>query len=320
MSASERPAGTTGGQPAAHAAGGRRRHIEQPPATWATRRRGFLSTSLLVVGGLFLFFGAIFAWAQVTLFNADGFADAATESLEDEAVQDRLATELTDRIVANDPERARLRPIILGATTAIIDSSRFEAIFTAAVARLHDRVLHGGSNDLLLDLGEALPEIIALIRQVAPELADRIPPDAGEGVGRLALAESDYRARLVRWSERVEVLAVALPIVALVAFTGSLLVARNRGAAVFQLGIVLAVTAALVLLVLLLGGFVLRESVRPVNGPAADAVWWSFTDSLRTTMRVVAILGLGGAAAAWWIGQGSLSRRPIPPAEPGTRS
>ncbi len=318
MSTSERPtAGAADAQGTAFASGSRRRTIGPSAGSWRERHSSLLSTSLLVLGGLLLFFGVIFAWARVTIFDSDGFADAATESLRDEAVQDRLATELTDRIVANDPERARLRPLILGATAAIIDSTQFATIFTAAVERLHDRVMDGESNDLLLELGEAIPRIRELIAQVDPELAARIPPDAGSGV--VSLAESDYRARLARLSERVEILAVVLPVLAIVAFTGSLLVAQDHTAAAFSLGMALAVTAALVLVALVVGAVVLRESVRPVNESAADGIWWSFTDSLRTTMRVVAIVGLVAAATAWWIGQGTRSRGPAA-AEPGAQS
>jgi len=256
--------------------------------------------SFLVLGAFLLLLGALLAWANATLFDSEGFANAASDSLQNEAVQDRLATRLTDRIVADDPERARLRPLIEGASSAIIDSSQFEALFREAVERLHTRVFDEDRNDLILDLTEATARILELIERTAPELAARIPPEVESGV--ITISESDFRTRLIRLADGVSFLAFALPVLSVVAFAGSVYFARNRNAAAFRLGMTLSGLAAVVLLALMLGGAVVGETVRdPANSSAAEGIWWAFMDSLRVTMRLVALLGAALAVGAWWV-------------------
>lgn len=283
-------------------------HRGRNTSSWTYRHGLALSNILLVLGALFLLLSALFVWANQTFFSSGGFSDAATDAVHNDAVQQRLAQRLTDRILANDPQRQQARPLVEGAASAVIQSQPFEPILKNAIVRVHERLFDEHQSQIVVDLTAALPRIFAIIQFAAPELAARIPANLESGV--ITLSQSDFRAKLVEWSDRVSFLAFVLPVLSFAAFAGSLYFARDRARGVFRLGLALAIVAVVLLLALAIGNYVLKENVRnAANGPAASGIYWAFADSLREAMRIVAVIGIVLAAAGWWVARRGLPAR-----------
>ncbi|HEX6032036.1 MAG TPA: hypothetical protein VFY90_11450 [Tepidiformaceae bacterium] len=275
---------------------------------WAGPRSRALSILLMVIGAVVIVPAVLFAWAEETIFTSDGFADAASQSLNDEAVQDRLAVGLTERIVEKNPDLARAQPLIQGAAARFVDSAQFQDIFRTAVERLHQRVFDEDSNELVLDLTAAISRILEIVRTGAPQLAERIPPNVDSAL--ITISQSDFRTRLIRLADRVSMLAFILPVISLACFAGSLYLAPDRRAGAFRIGMGIAVAAAFVVLALLIGGRVITEFLKnPDNNDAATALWWAWVDSLRVTMRILGVIGVVVAAAAWWVANKGWPRR-----------
>lgn len=284
--------------------------------TWLQRHSRALSLTLLVLGAVLVVPASLFLWANTTMFNSEGFADASGESLDDEAVQDRLSTKLSERIVARDGRLLRAEPLIKGASIAVIASQEFNQIFREAVDRLHTAFFREGRRDIVLDLTAALARIQEVLRVAAPELAAQIP--AGVGDGTIALSQNDTRVRIIELGHTVDFLAFVLPIASVVALGASVAVARPRTAAVYRLGLALAIVAAVVLLALFLAATFVSDAVRnSANRDAVDGIFWAFADSLRVWMRVVGVAGLVLAAGAWWVGNKGWPGTPAAGRDPG---
>jgi hypothetical protein len=288
------------------------RHPARPAiVAW---RSNVLANTLLAIGAFLLIPAALLVWAEATVFDSDGFADAATRSVEEPAVQDRIAVALADRIVKDDPQLDRARPLIEGAAEGFIQSDRFQEIFRAAVDRMHELVFDENANAFVLDLTAALSEIVERIEAVAPQLAERIPPDLGSGL--VEVTESGTRARLIQLAEEVRFLAYVVPVISLVCLGASLWFARNRRSAAFRLGLALAIVAAVTVLALVIGDWLLTDRVaKAENQDAANAIWWAWLQSLRDAMRVLGLAGVVLAAAVWWVAKNGWpwQRRPEQP-------
>lgn len=269
-----------------------------PGAEGSRPHHGVLSMALIIVGALLLLAGLLMVWARLNVFESEGFSERSAAALEDEAVQERLAEQLTDQVVQDRPNLGRAEPLIQGATRRVVDSPEFFALFTAATRALHEAVFKEDRNDVVLELPDALARVVAALEVAAPDLAAQIPPDVRSAT--VQISEKNYGTRLVKFSERVSLLAVVLPVLGLAAFGGGLWAAGSRRLAVIRIGVAVAVVAFIGLLGLQVGREVLTEHVRnPANGPAAGGIWDAFVAPLRTWLWVLGAGGLAMAAVAW---------------------
>jgi hypothetical protein len=234
-----------------------------------------LSTLLLVVGAVILVPAALFAWAEATIFSSEGFADAASQSLQDDAVQDRVATGLTDRIVESNPDLARARPLIQGAAAGFIDSDQFQAIFRDAVQRLHERVFTKRQSAARPDC--ALPDHRHHPTAAPDRRADTSEPESG-----LIISRERFSHRLIRLADRVSVSRSSCPDQSRF-FAGSIYLARPPCRHV-PTGIALAVVAAVVI-ALLIGSRALTEFLKNPRTTRRHGVVVGMVDSLRETMQ-----------------------------------
>lgn len=264
-----------------------------------TRRR--LARALVVLGALCLLFALPFAYLDRNLFEADGFADNAAAAVQDDAVRTVLAEKVTQELQLADPRVVSAAPLLTSGLEAFLETSAARSIIRAAAIQTHNAFVSRERGSLIVDLANL--GIIAgeLLRTRDPALADKL--ERSEAI-IVPIADRSVATQVARVAEDVRILAIVLPILALLLFTvaqwltpGRRRAAGEIGLAIFLVGIA-ALTLSVVFRGLILTGF--EGEGRDVALGVLDA----FTGSFTLWCVVVAVTGAIIAASAMSLTEG----------------
>src|SRR5688572_14789335 len=111
-------------------------------ATGSSAVRTIAVIVLLILGTVAAFSANATVWANRTVFNTDDFIATANRVMNEPAVQDRLATRLTTRLMASGEVQARLREELPAGTQFLAP-----VIVEAASDLVHDIILRLLQND-----------------------------------------------------------------------------------------------------------------------------------------------------------------------------
>ena len=267
------------------------RAAPRPVASWV----------LLVVGALLLIAAEWALWADEVLFDADGFSERAVRALDDEDVQAYVSAAIVDGLIEEgSPDLIAARPLIEAAVQAVIGSSAFEQLYETALRETHRTLF--SREPIVLQIVDASVVVKPTLANFNPELAESIP-DLDTEV--LEVADSEYLHAALTVSERVRVLAMVLPLLALAAFAASWAIARGRRRMAMRIGIALVVVALLMIVLLDVtraGLAGLAGGDRP--GAAVEGVWDAFLGDLRSWNITLGAGGavLAAAASPWFAG------------------
>jgi len=283
-------------------------------ATGSSAIRTIAVVVLLVLGTVAAFSANATVWANRTVFKTEDFIATANRVMNEPAVQDRLATRLTTRLMASGEVQARLReelpagtqflaPVIVEAASDLVhdiilrllQNDTVQAATDTALTAVHTQLMRflqdeGAitieGNDLVIDLQ-------VILQRAAQELGfsgDRIaglPDDAG----RVVLVHDAERLTAVRpvlaQHNTIAWGAVAL---AIGLFAAAILVARNRRLTVRTVGLLLVLCGLLHLLVL--------YGLRPIVASFADSpnvaneAFDAFVQTLRVQSLAIVIFGI----------------------------
>ena len=172
------------------------------------------------------------------------------------------------------------------------------------------KVLHGDTKAVDTSNGDVVLDIRPLVLKLGDrfgfvtDLADKIPPDAGQ-VTILEADNLDTAQKITHWLEQI---ANFVWIFAVAAWVGAIWLARGRRRQeVRSLGIGLVVVGLLVLVARWLAGkyfvdqLVASDSMRP----AVHNAWQIITQSLAAAGWVALFVGILVAVGAWLVGPGN---------------
>ena len=254
-----------------------------------------------MAGALLLVAAEWVLWADEVLFDADGFSQRAVRALDDEDVQEYVSAVIVDGLIEEgSPDLIAARPLIEAAVQAVIGSAAFEQLYETALRETHRTLF--SEDPIVLQIVDASVVVKPTLANFNPELAESIP-DLDTEV--LQVAESDYLHNLLTVSERVRILSLVLPLLAVAAFVASWGIARGRRRAVMRIGIALVIVAVLMVVLLDITRAALAALVgggRP--GAAVEGVWDAFLGDLRSWNVTIAAGGavLATAASPWFAG------------------
>ncbi len=269
----------------------RTRSAPRPVASWL----------LLVAGALLLVAAEWVLWADEVLFDADGFSQRAVRALDDEDVQEYVSAVIVDGLIEEgSPDLIAARPLIEAAVQAVIGSAAFGQLYETALRETHRTLF--SEDPIVLQIVDASVVVKPTLANFNPELAESIP-DLDTEV--LQIADSDYLHDLLTVSERVRILSLVLPLLAVAAFVASWGIARGRRRAVMRIGIALVIVAVLTIVLLDVTRAALAALVgggRP--GAAVEGVWDAFLGDLRSWNVTIAAGGavMATAASPWFAG------------------
>jgi hypothetical protein len=283
--------------------------------------RRFPAWLLLVLGCIVLPIAVTGAWARGTIYSTDGFVNALGPIASEPAVQEAIATNLTDQIFERLALEERLQdafPDRLGflatpvvnqledwtnqLTLRLVESDEFPAIWTAALGAVHStvvdfmngsgRVALGENGVIELDLSGLSTRIVDRLEQLGIEIpADERPILTSGKVPIAQVAALEQVRSILNFLKR---LFIVLPILAVIFLAGSVAVAVKRQKATTRAGIGIMISMAIFLLILALARMNLFNAVEDagMSTDVAGAIWGDLTIALRGTAWGLFFIGI----------------------------
>jgi len=293
-----------------------------------SRGRGAGVWVVLVVAGLLLLLSSFAVWINRVALNTNQFANTSGDLLDDPAIRSAVANRAVDELYANVDVQTELQDLLpqgykglsgpisaagrQGAYQVVdraLQQPRFQALFKTTVEETHRtlvEVLKGGGTRVSTQNGEVILNLRAIILEAAdrlgigPQVESRLPDSAG----KIVILRSDELGTAQNVFELLKTLAWLLPILTLAAFGFAVWLARDRRRAVRGIGATLAVVGLVGLVAArLTRNYVVDALVASHDDrAAANNAWNILTDLMRSSFRLMVIVGLLFLIAAWLAG------------------
>jgi hypothetical protein len=260
--------------------------------------RHLSSRALLVAASIALLLGGLTLYARAAVLDSREFSDRATASLEDDEVRKVVSTRIVDVLIEQgSAELIQARPLLEAAVAGALDTGAFQAIFERAAQNVHRLLFERERGSIVLDLADAGIVVISALRAIAPKVAKDVPPDL-EGA-LIELSDRQFATELLDVAGQVRFLGIALPLLALLLYAASLVVATDRRRAVVEGGVAVAIVAGLVVIGLIVARAIVLSGIDERDArEAAGAAWDSFLGDLRVLALGAGALGIVLAATA----------------------
>ena len=264
-------------------------------ATGVARAAG--STALVVLGALLLALSIVALWANDTLFDGDRFSGTAVDAVQQAPVRAEITRVVVEQLIAQKPDLITVRPLLETVANTAITSPFFKKVLISALLQVHHTLFDTERGTLVLNLSDAMILVINGLKAFDATLVEGIPAEVQAGL--ITIAERNYATALVEIADDVALIALVLPLLALLAFAAAILLSRNRRGAVTSAGIATALAAVFLWLALDIGrGILLDQFSSEATADAVRAVWDTFLASLHAWLWVMGIAGVVLAAAA----------------------
>ncbi len=311
------------------------------------RRRGRTISAwvLLVLACLLAVLSVVVVYARNEVLNTDTFVSTLAPLAKDRAVQTAVATRVSDSLVSQVDLEQRVKnalparadflatPItstVKSATYTIVlklaQSSQFQTLWEQALRRSHEQVdnlltgqkvgaLAATNGEVTVDLSQVESKAKQVLASHGLSVFDKVPQYTG---APYVLFQSEQLAKLQRWVKFLDRLALVLPVLALILFAVSVVLAKDRRRGLVHAAAGLAVSMALLLVAANVGRNQYLSSLRPGQSEPAtaaviDTVDASLLDTVRTVLVVAAIVAIvafvvGLAPVRRWMAHRELPR------------
>ena len=293
-----------------------------------TRKRGATVWIVLVIAGLLLLLSSFAIWINRVALNTEVFADTSSSLLDNDQIRSAVATRAVDELFASvdvqaelkkqlppeyqglsGPAAAGLRQASYEIVNRALEQPAFQQLFRITLEETHKtlvQVLEGGGDRISTENGEVTLDLTAIIRQAADrigigeQVADKIPEDAG----RIVILRADELETAQNGFQLLKTLAWILPLLTLAVFALAVWLARDRRRAVRGVGATLAVVGLLGLIAAKLTENYVVNSLaeRRDDREAANAAWDILTELMRSSFRLMVVVGILFIVAAWLAG------------------
>jgi hypothetical protein len=277
-------------------------------------------------------------WLHGTLLDTDQYVDTVAPLARDSAVQEAIATRVTNSFVASTDLEARLADVLPAklpvSASAISDgierfvhdialrlvqSDRFATLWERANRRAHTQlvaVLEGkGHGNIETKNGQVVVHLGPVFERVKAAL-EKVGVNAFSGVkaervnNQLVLLDSDQLSKAQDAVDLLDKLAILLPILTIALFAGAVALSGNRRRTILRTGLGAAFAVGLVLTAFNIGRSVYLDALGPdVNHEAAANIYDQLLGFLRIALRSAFVLGLLLAIGAWLSGPGETATR-----------
>jgi hypothetical protein len=277
-------------------------------------------------------------WLHDTVLDTDRYVSTVAPLAHDPAVQEAIATRVTNSLVASTDLKARLAdalparsPVSASAVAdgiqrvvhdfalRLVRSDQFATLWKQANRRAHTQlvaVLQGRgrgnvetkNGQVLVHLGPVVTKVKSALEKAGINVFSDVD---GERVNnQVVLLDSDQLSKAQSAVDAFDKLAVALPILTIVLFVGAVLLSGNRRRTLLRTALGVAFTVAVVLTLFNVARSGYLDALGPdVNHAAAANVYDQLLGFLRTALRSIFLLGLIAAIGAWLTGPGKYASR-----------
>lgn len=293
---------------------------------------------LLVLACLLAITSVVVVYARNQLLNTDTFVATLAPLASDPAVQTAVATKVSNSLVEQTNLEQRVKdalparadflanPITSTVKTAsytitlkLVQSSQFQKLWEQALRQSHEQLdnlllgqkvgaLNAANGQVTVNLSKVEDKAKQVLAQHGLSVFNKVPQYNG---APYVLFQSKQLLKLQRWVKFLNSLALVLPIVSLLLFAVSVLLARDRRRGLVHAASGLAVSMAVLLIGANVGRNQYLASLLPgqsKNATAAviDTVDASLLDSVRTLLILAAVVALIAFVAGlapvrrWW--------------------
>ena len=298
------------------------------PARRQSRGRSTAVWVVLVLAGLLLLLSSFAVWINRVALNTSVFTSTSTRLLDDDEIRSAVANRAVDELFANVDVQAEIEEQLpedyqglSGAATAglrqasyqIVDRAlqepRFQELFKLSLEQSHVtlvQVLEGGGDRVSTEGGEVTLDLGAIVQEAADrigigqQVSDKLP----EGAGEIVVLRSDELDTAQSVFQLLKTLAWVLPLLTLAAFGFAVWLAGERRRAVRGIGFTLIAVGIVGLLAASLTRNYVVESLvaREDDRRAASNAWDILTDLMRSSFRLMIVVGILFLVAAWLAG------------------
>ena len=270
------------------------------------RARTAASIALAAVAGLLVFVGALLLYARTDIIDRESFADHAAEALTDDEAREAVSLEIVVQLIERgSADLVAARPLLESVVDTVIETRQFRSVFRQAALEANGLLFVRDKHNVALDLADSVEIIRFALGSVAPQLADEIPKQVDVELAKLG--RQDFAKQTLVVADRIRVLGLVAPALALLALIASVVLARDRRTGVLRaaLAIAAAGTALAIAMIVVrerfLAGVVGEEELtdEQLQG-AVGGILDAFFGDLFGWALLLALVGLviAGAAAA----------------------
>jgi hypothetical protein len=301
-----------------------------------------LARTLTVIGVLLVFVSIAANWVERQVLDTGTFEETARQLITDPMIQDQVAANLTNQLFTRvdiqseleqqlpeaqkglaGPITGALRPVAQRLVGEILDRPRFQEVWVDALGLAQQQVvkvlddkarfIETDQGIVVLDLRPLLVELTKEL-PVVPDLSNQVPEDAG--VIKLFEAQELETAQTV--TKILRFVADWIWVLALAAWIGAVLIARDRRREVRAVAIGFVVVGLLLLLARRIGG---RYVVDQLSSAASDEdavkrTWDILTQLLADAGWAAIGVGIVALVGVWIAGpapRGTAVRRWLAP-------
>jgi hypothetical protein len=269
----------------------------------ATRTRSITSVLLAILAAAAVLAGGTCLYLRADVLNSHAFANRSVAALERAPVRRVIARELVAQVIKqSSPDLLAARPLLNSVVEAVVATPQFRGVIRLAAEQGHRLLFERGGN-VAFGIADAGTVVISALRTLAPNIAKQIPTNVDTRL--VELRKQSFATRTLRVADKVRLLAIVLPFVAIVLLALTVAVAPKRRLAVTRCAVALAVAGVALfvdllllrhsLLVNLFGSEALNDAdVRE----AAGALWDSYLGDLSGWALGLAAAGALVAAAS----------------------
>jgi hypothetical protein len=291
---------------------------------------------LLVLACLLAVTSVVVVYARNQLLNTDTFVSTLAPLASEPAVQTAVATRVSDSLVAQtdleqrvknalppradflaNPITSTVKSAAYTITLKLVQSSQFQTLWEQALRQSHQQLdnlltgqkvgaLSAANGQVTVDLTQVESKAKQALAAHGLSVFDKVPQYTGKPY---VLFESKQLLKLQRWVKFLNRLALVLPIVSLLLFAVSVVLARDRRRGLVHAASGLAVSMAVLLVAANVGRNQYLASLLPGQSKDAtaaviDTVDASLLDSVRTLLVLAAVV----AVIAFVVGLGPVRR------------
>jgi hypothetical protein len=316
--------------------------VRAPVEMGNSKRRKLGIGALIALGSLMLCIAVFATWLDRVFLDTQTWTDTSSEALQQPAVQNAVAQQLTDQLYANvdvpqvlaqalPPRLKPFAPTIAGAGEPYIERAiaaglerpRVVQLWAVANRNAHGQLMHilnGGGSTFSTANGTVTLDLTPILGNVSQTLSARtngavsLPPDAG----KVTLLKSDQLRQAQDGVKILRLLSIPLALAALAVLAIAVVISRERRRTLRAIAWgVLAAGLVLVLIRRVAGDAVINSLTTVPNvRDAAHAVWWIATERLAAANITVISVGLVLLVGTWFAGPGTratAARRAVTP-------
>ena len=221
-----------------------------PETRPAGRARSASSLALAILAAVAVVVGGSCLYVREELLDAHAFADRTVSALAKAPVRHVASREIVVQVIdQSSPDLLAARPLITSVVDTIVGTQQFRGALHLVAEHAH-RLLFDRGGNVVFDIADAGTVVISALRTLSPQIAAKIPKNIDGKL--LDLRRQSFAVRTLRVADKVRLLGIVGPLLALALLALAVAIAPRRRQAVTRCAAALAIAGTAVFFDLIL--------------------------------------------------------------------